>query len=118
MKLIRLCNVFIALFHKHAAISAQGLSFLSLVATRFATNFFMVTKILDMKEALKQTMTNLEWDTYVRTLSDMQNKLVRAQAQEGRKLILERMLVLVLFSIHTTFIIWNCVMTNMQLWDL
>jgi hypothetical protein len=37
----------------------------------------MVARVLDVKEALKQTVTDVEWDTYVRTLSDTQRKSVR-----------------------------------------
>jgi hypothetical protein len=48
----------------------------------------MVAKVFDVKEVLKQTVTDVEWDTYVRTLSDTQRKPVRTQAQELRRLIL------------------------------
>jgi hypothetical protein len=48
----------------------------------------MVVRVLDVKEALKQTITDVEWDTYVRTLSDTQKKPVRTQARELRRLIL------------------------------
>lgn len=41
----------------------------------------MVARLFDVKEALKQTMNDVEWDMYVRTLLD-------TQAQEVRKLIL------------------------------
>jgi hypothetical protein len=78
----------LALFCKHAAIHAKGLSLLSPSATRFATNFLMVARVLDVKEALKQTVTDIEWDTYVRTLSDTQRKPVRTQAREVKRLIL------------------------------
>jgi hypothetical protein len=78
----------LALFRKHAAIHAQGLSLLSPGAIRFATNFLMVARVLDVKEALKQTVTDIEWDTYVRTLSDTQRKPVRTQARDVRRLIL------------------------------
>jgi hypothetical protein len=81
-------HVPLALFRKHAAIHAKGLSLLSPGATWFATNFLMVARVLDVKEALKQTVTNVEWDTYVRTLSDMQRKPLRTQAREVRRLIL------------------------------
>jgi hypothetical protein len=70
VRFIRAHHVLLALFCKHVAIHAKGLSLLSPGATRFATNFLMVARVLDMKEALKQTVTNVEWDTYVRTLSD------------------------------------------------
>ena len=56
---------------KHAAIHVKGLSLLSLGATQIATNFLMVARVLDVKEALKQTITNVEWDMYVKTLSDI-----------------------------------------------
>jgi hypothetical protein len=69
-KFIRARHVLLALFCKHAAIHAQGLSLLSPGATWFATNFLMVARVLDVKEALKQTVTDVEWDTYVRTLSN------------------------------------------------
>jgi hypothetical protein len=88
VKFIRACHVPLALFRKHAAIHAQGLSLLSPGAIRFATNFLMVARVLDVKEALKQTVTDIEWDTYVRTLSDTQRKPVRTQAREVRRLIL------------------------------
>jgi hypothetical protein len=48
----------------------------------------MVARVLDVKEALKQIVTDVEWDTYVRTLSDMQRKPVQMQARELRRLIL------------------------------
>jgi hypothetical protein len=48
----------------------------------------MVARVLDVKEALKQTVTDVEWDTYVKTLSDTQRKPVRTQAREVRRLIL------------------------------
>jgi hypothetical protein len=48
----------------------------------------MIASILDVKEALKQIATNVEWDTYVRTLSDTQRKPVWTQAQGLRRLIL------------------------------
>jgi hypothetical protein len=48
----------------------------------------MVARVLDVKEALKQIVTDVEWDTYVRTLSDTQRKPVRMQARELRRLIL------------------------------
>jgi hypothetical protein len=60
----------VPLFRKHAAIHAKGLSLLSPSATRFATNFLMVARVLDVKEALKQIVTDVEWDMYVKTLSD------------------------------------------------
>jgi hypothetical protein len=88
VRFIRARHVPLALFRKHATIHAKGLSLLSPGATRFATNFLMVARVLDMKEALKQTVTDVEWDTYVRTLSDTQKKPVRTQARELRKLIL------------------------------
>jgi hypothetical protein len=37
----------------------------------------MVARVLDVKEALKQAMTDVEWDMYVKTLSDTQKKPVR-----------------------------------------
>ena len=86
--LIRIHHVLLALFHKHVAIHTQGLSLLSPNAIRFATNFFMVAMILDMKEALKQIIIDVEWDTYVRTLFDMQRKPVETKAREVRRLIL------------------------------
>jgi hypothetical protein len=55
-------------FHKHSTISAQRLSFLCLGATRFATNFFMVARVFDVKEVLKQTVTDMDWDKYMKTL--------------------------------------------------
>jgi hypothetical protein len=88
VRFIRAHHVPLALFHKHAAIHAIGLSLVSPGATRFATNFFMVARVLDVKEALKQIVTDVEWDTYVRTLSDTQRKPVRTQAWELRRLIL------------------------------
>jgi hypothetical protein len=48
----------------------------------------MVARVLDVKEALKQTVTDIEWDTYVRTLSDTQRKPIQTQARELRRLIL------------------------------
>ena len=71
LRFIRAHHVRLAFFHKHIAIHAKGLSLLSLGATWFATNFLMVARVLDVKEALKQTVTNVEWDTYIRTLSNM-----------------------------------------------
>jgi hypothetical protein len=88
VRFIRARHVLLALFRKHATIHAKGLSLLSHGATRFATNFLMVARVLDVKEALKQTVTDVEWDTYVRTLSNTQRKLVRTQARELRRLIL------------------------------
>jgi hypothetical protein len=70
------------------AIYAQGLNLLSPSGIWFATNFLMVARVLDVKEALKQKITDVEWDTYVRTLSDTQRKPVWTQAQEVRRLIL------------------------------
>jgi hypothetical protein len=88
VKFIRLHLIILAIFRKHATIFAQGLSFLSLSTIRFATNFFMVARVMEVKEALKQTVANVEWDTYVRTLSDTQKKPVPTQAQEVERLIL------------------------------
>jgi hypothetical protein len=88
VKFIRACHVPLALFRKHAAIHAKGLSLLSPGATLFATNFLMVARVLDVKEALKQTVTDVEWDTYVKTLSNTQRKHVWTQAREVRRLIL------------------------------
>jgi hypothetical protein len=87
IKFRRLHHVPLALFHKQAAICAQRLSILSLGATQSATNFFMVARVLNMKEALKQIVIDVEWDTYVRTLLDEQKKPVRTQGQEVRRLI-------------------------------
>jgi hypothetical protein len=70
VRFIRARHVPLALFRKHAAIHAKGLSLFSPGTTRFATNFLMVARVLDVKEVLKQTVTVVEWDTYVRTLSD------------------------------------------------
>jgi hypothetical protein len=39
-------------------------------------------------EALKQTVIDVAWDRYVRTLSNTQRKPVHTQAQEVRRLIL------------------------------
>jgi hypothetical protein len=88
VRFIRAHHVPLALFRKHATIHAKGLSLLSPGATRFATNFLMVARVLDVKEALKQTVTDVEKDTYVMTLSDTQRKPVRTQARELRRLIL------------------------------
>jgi hypothetical protein len=88
IKFIKLHHVPLAFFQKHAAIHIQGLSLLSLGAMPFATNFFMVARVFDVKEALKQTVTDVEWNTYVRTLSDMHKKPVRTQARKVRRLIL------------------------------
>jgi hypothetical protein len=60
VKFVRLHYVSLALFCKHIAILTQGLSLLSLGATWFATNLFMVSRVLDMKEALIQTVTDVE----------------------------------------------------------
>jgi hypothetical protein len=48
----------------------------------------MVARVLDVKEAPKQTVTDVEWGTYIRTLSDTQKKPVWMQAREVRRLIL------------------------------
>jgi hypothetical protein len=88
VKFKRLCHVPLALFQIHAAIHTQGLSLLSLGATWFATNFLMVAKVLEMKEALKQIVTDVEWDMYIRTLSDIHKKPMWTQAQEVQWLIL------------------------------
>jgi hypothetical protein len=88
VRFIRTHHVPLALFRKHVVIHAKGLSLLSPDTTWFATNFLMVARVLDVKEVLKQIVTDVEWDTYVRTLSDTQRKPVRTQAQELRKLIL------------------------------
>ena len=61
---------------------------MSPAATRFATNFLMVDRLLDVKEALKQTVSDVEWDAYVRTLSDRPRKPIRSQARDLRRLIL------------------------------
>jgi hypothetical protein len=63
VRFIKACHVPLALFRKHAAIHAKGLSLLSPGATRFATNFLMVARVSNVKEALKQTVTDVEWDT-------------------------------------------------------
>jgi hypothetical protein len=84
---IRARHVPLALFRKHAAIHAKGLSLLSPGAIRFATNFLMVSKVFDVKEALKQTVTDVEWDTYVRTLSNTQRKPIWTQPRKLRRLI-------------------------------
>jgi hypothetical protein len=76
VKFIRFHHVPLVLFLKHGTISAQGLSPLSPATTWFATNFFMVARVLNMKEALKQTVTDMEWNTNVLTLSDMEKKPV------------------------------------------
>jgi hypothetical protein len=70
VRFIRARHIPLVLYRKYVAIHAKGLSLLSPSATQFATNFFMVARVLDVKEALKQTVTDVEWDTYVRTLSD------------------------------------------------
>jgi hypothetical protein len=57
VRFIRARHVPLVLFCKHAAIHAKELSLLSPGATRFVTNFLMVARVLDMKEALKQTVT-------------------------------------------------------------
>jgi hypothetical protein len=88
VRFIKASHVPLGLIYKHAAIHAQGLSLLSPGAIWFATNFFMVARVLDVKEVLKQTVTDVKWDTYVRTLSDTQRKPVRTQAREVRRLIL------------------------------
>jgi hypothetical protein len=88
VRFIRARHVLLALFRKHVAIHAKGLSLLSPGTTRFVTNFLMVARVLNVKEALKQIVTDVEWDMYVRTLSDMQRKPIRTQARELRRLIL------------------------------
>jgi hypothetical protein len=88
VKFVKLRHAPLALFRKHAAIHAQGLSLLSPGATRFATNFLMVVGVLEVMEALKQTVIDVAWDRYVRTLSNTQRKPVHTQAQEVRRLIL------------------------------
>ena len=88
VKFIRLCHIPLALFCKHTIILAQRLSLVNPGVTRFATNFFMVAKVLDMKETLKQIVIDGEWNTYVRTLLDTQKKPMWTQAQGVRRLIL------------------------------
>ena len=85
---IKAHHVLLALFCKHATIHARGLSLLSPGAIQFATNFLMVAWALNVKEVLKQTVTNVEWNMYIRTLSDMQRKPIRTQAHKVRRLIL------------------------------
>jgi hypothetical protein len=70
VKFIRARHILLALFRKHAAIHAQGLNLLSLGTTRFAINFFMVARVLDVTEALKQTITDIKWNAYIKTLFD------------------------------------------------
>jgi hypothetical protein len=53
VKFIKVCHVPLALFCKHATIHAQGLSMLSPGATRFATNFLIVARVLDVKEPVR-----------------------------------------------------------------
>jgi hypothetical protein len=60
VKFIRLRHIPLALFRKHTAILAQGLSLVSPGTTRFATNFLMVARVLDVKETLKQTVIDVE----------------------------------------------------------
>jgi hypothetical protein len=48
----------------------------------------MVARVLKVKEALKQTIFDVEWNMYMRTLSDTQRKPIRTQAREVRRLIL------------------------------
>jgi hypothetical protein len=48
----------------------------------------MVARILEVKQALKQTVIDVEWDMYVRTLSNLLKKPLGMQAQEVRRLIL------------------------------
>jgi hypothetical protein len=88
IKFIRLRHFSLALFQKHVAISAHGLSILSHGATRFATNFLMVARVLDVKEGLKQTMGDVEWNTYVKTLWNTQKKPMQMQTREVKKLLL------------------------------
>jgi hypothetical protein len=52
VRFIKARHVPLALFRKHAPIHAKGLSLLSHGATQFATNFLMVARVLDVKEAL------------------------------------------------------------------
>jgi hypothetical protein len=84
VRFIRAHHVPLALFRKHATIHAKGLSLLSPGATRFATNFLMVSRVLDVKEELKQTIIDVEWDTYIKTLSDMQRKPLRTLLDNER----------------------------------
>ena len=60
VKFIKARHVSLVLFRKHATIHAQRLSLLSPGATRFVTNFLMVARVLDLKEALKQTIIDVE----------------------------------------------------------
>jgi hypothetical protein len=53
-------HAFQALFLKDLAVFAQGLSLLSPGATHLVTNFLMVASILDLKEALKQKVADVE----------------------------------------------------------
>jgi hypothetical protein len=48
----------------------------------------MVVRVFNVKDALTQTLTNMDWIVYVRTLQDTQKKLVWIQARDVRKLIL------------------------------
>ena len=77
IKFIRLHHVTLALSRKHATIHPQGLSLLNPGATWFATNFLIVARVFDMKVALKQIVTDLEWDTYIMTLIDTHKKPVQ-----------------------------------------
>jgi hypothetical protein len=92
MKIVRFkraCQALLRLFYKHMAISTQGLSLLSRGATWFATNFFMVAGVLDRKESLKQMVTDVEWDRYMRNKKDMHKKLVRTQIWEVKRLMIQ-----------------------------
>jgi hypothetical protein len=88
VRLIRACHAPLELFQKHATILAHELSLLSPYATWFATYFFIGAKILDVKEALKQTVIDMEWDMYERAFLDMQKKCMGTQAREVMRLIL------------------------------
>lgn len=88
MRLIRAYHAPLALFQKHAAILAQELSLLSPYGTCFATYFFIGAKILDLKEALKQIVIDMEWDMYKKAFLDMQKKCMGTQAREVKRLIL------------------------------
>ena len=78
----------LALFRKHERASGKGLNLLSPGATRFATNFLMVSRLLEVKQTLKEAVNDPDWDAYVRTLHDNDRRPFRTNAREVRRLIL------------------------------
>ena len=75
----------LAVFRKHE----KKYSLVLAGKTRFGSNFMMVDRLLEVRQALEQSVVDEQWTSYVTTLRDDRKKKTRTMSRDVKKNILD-----------------------------